>query len=274
MDYTFYEKNGVGEEGASSASTEYRLRLTNPGIAETVDRATALEYAITNEPAAPSGMSLASLRVREIYTQGSPVELGEYSVQYGWDVREPQILTTQKASDPARYSARATAQSVRLKTSKEVVNTYTRTDVVAKTDHQPLVNIDENGDAEGVDVLVPKAVFSVRKVLAATSVTTSYINNALGLVGKTNASVYYSNPIGTLFCSSIGIDQDSDETFSITAEFQYEPNGTSLTIGPVSGVEKSGHDYLAAIPGPSKQIDQIEIHRFYDSANFASVLGF
>lgn len=138
---------------------------------------------------------------------------------------------------------------------------YTRTPFAAP-DYGGAINVNEDGEIEGVDVIVPSLTFTVTQRMSGASLTTAYMQTVAGLTGKTNNATFFGFPQGSLqFLGGDGAlsfdvpnpnpagptvtipKQDRELSF----DFLFSPNLTGITIDGITGINKKGHQYLWAL---------------------------
>jgi hypothetical protein len=115
-------------------------------------------------------------------------------------------------------------------------------------DMKGAVNVDGD-NVSGVDVTVPTLQWSETYDVPSGIVTEGYIKAVAGITGRINDAGFRSfEAEEVLFLGCSGSQQwDEDKGFgpwSLSYKFAASQNATGLTIGPVTGVEKKGWDFL------------------------------
>lgn len=110
------------------------------------------------------------------------------------------------------------------------------------------INVDDNG-VNGVDVVVPQLQWQESYDVPNAYVTDAYIRQVAAMTGTVNSATFRGFAAGeVLFLGCSGSQEWDDQKgrgpWSLTYRFVASPNVTNVTIGPVTGVNKRGHDYL------------------------------
>lgn len=112
------------------------------------------------------------------------------------------------------------------------------------TDHKGAIGLDQEGNVQGVDIVVPACKWTITFRLA-----TATVNNAYGMVletltGTVNDAAFFGRPAGeVLFMGAQGkTGIRTNPVFNF--DFVRLPNITGLTIGGITGIAKKGHQYL------------------------------
>jgi len=111
---------------------------------------------------------------------------------------------------------------------------------------QGAIGVTDNG-VEGVDITVPVYHFSETHYLADSVVTPAYKGTLFALTGRVNNASFKGLASGeALFLGAAGSKRgtDPEDDWEITFRFAGSPNVTGLTIGPITGVDKKGWEYL------------------------------
>lgn len=268
MAITLNERYGTRE----TTSTTERREYTAVGT-ENEDNDDVYLYALSNLPTI-TGLSLREITVTEINTGKL------WNVEAEWAVRATQ---TESAIGDVRVSSRTTLQPSNIKVSQSTTSSTAAAwfNGGVAVNFGQMVGVQEDGTVNGADVPIPHNVLSVTATLAIATVTPAYQYACEQLVGKTNALTYRSRAAGTLLCVGVTFGQVDDEAFDVSAEFEFEPNQTGLTVGGISGINKSGWDYIWTYNVPRKVSNrvvpvaaQVNVERFFPSADFAATLGF
>lgn len=118
----------------------------------------------------------------------------------------------------------------------------------AAPDMNSAIGVDDNG-VNGVDIVVPQLQWQETYDVPNAYVTAGYIKGVAALTGTVNNAAFRTFAAGeVLFVGCSGSQewdtQKGDGPWSLTYRFVASPNVTNQTIGPVTGVEKKGHEYL------------------------------
>jgi hypothetical protein len=107
----------------------------------------------------------------------------------------------------------------------------------------------------------------------------AYKLTLFNLTGRTNNAVFKGFAAGeVLFLGASGSKRGSN-LWEITFRFAASPNVTGLTVGSITGIAKSGWDYLWVRYADAedqnvlvKQPIAVYVERMYESGNFAGLL--
>lgn len=119
------------------------------------------------------------------------------------------------------------------------------------------INVNRDGQVEGVEVVVPALSITVTQKMAGSVLSPGYAQTVANLIGKYNNASFLGFPAGSIqFVAGDGslsyeipsplpggtpmAAPDRDLAF----EFLYSPNITGLTIGDITGINKLGHQYM------------------------------
>jgi hypothetical protein len=119
------------------------------------------------------------------------------------------------------------------------------------------INVTEDGDVQGVDSILPALTITVTQRMEGAALTPEFANTLAGLVGKYNDATFMDYfPAGTIqFTGGDGAlsftipnpiaggtiaPQDRELSF----EFLYSPNLEDISVGPITGIDKLGHQYM------------------------------
>ncbi|MEQ1828522.1 MAG: hypothetical protein ABL921_21345 [Pirellula sp.] len=153
-------------------------------------------------------------------------------------------------------------------------------------DHQGAIEVDADGDVQGVDVVIPALKLSCRKLWLENSrmyraeTFMEYIKTLSANTGKTNVLPYLTFAGQELLdlgaSGEFQLGRDNEIEYHFAAGF----NASGLTIGGITGVAKNAHDYLWIqykhhLDGTkkSRRPAWAYVERVYDTVNFAAVLG-
>jgi hypothetical protein len=101
----------------------------------------------------------------------------------------------------------------------------------------------------------------------------------LSLTGKTNNASFATFAEGELLFLGADFSAASGGEVSITYKFVASPNRTGLTVGPITGIAKKGHEYLWVLYRPNQSGNflvkvpvAVYVHKVYESGDF-TLLG-
>lgn len=140
--------------------------------------------------------------------------------------------------------------------------------------------IGDTGDfVEGVDIIVPTYSFSETHRISDLLITPAYKAILFALTGRTNDAVFKGFEINeVLFLGASGSKRGKDD-WSISYRFAATPNVTGKTIGPISGINKKGWEYLTVRTRQKPlndhmilDIQWVDVHELYPEGDF-SLMG-
>ena len=102
-------------------------------------------------------------------------------------------------------------------------------------------------NVEGVDITVPIYQFAETHIFPADAVTMEYRGKLFYLTGKVNKAPFKGCKAGEcLFLGASGSLQVSGaiRQWEIAFKFAASPNAENLTVGPITGINKKGWEYL------------------------------
>lgn len=206
-------------------------------------------------------------------------ELYDFTLEY-LDARKYDEKSKPETGD-YRIHFDTTGGQLRITSSLETVACYDSTGAVA-ADNKQVIGETEDGNIEGVDIVIPAMQFSIEYTQPLATVSEAYIRTVESLTGTINNATFYGRPAGEVLfmggSGSMGIKSDPTLSFN----FVRLPNLTSQTIGDITVASKLGHHYLWILyesyetgTGADKRIakrpKKAYVERVYQSTNFASL---
>lgn len=167
-------------------------------------------------------------------------EVWEGSVRYG-----VQEITEPPQEGDSTFAFDTGGGTQHITHARSTIGRYAPSGTTAP-DFQGAIGVTDNG-VEGVDVTIPVYQFSETHYFAPAYVTLAYRNTLFYLTGKVNAGSFRGLSAGEcLFLGASGSRRGtgSDDPWEITYRFAGSPNVTGLSVGPISGIEKKGWEYL------------------------------
>jgi hypothetical protein len=142
--------------------------------------------------------------------------------------------------DEKRLSFDTSGATVRVFTSKATIAKYPST----SGDFKGLVGVNREGEAEGVDIVIPGLKITITARLARANVTGAYVKTLARLTGTVNVAAFYGFDVEEfLFLGATGeVAAKTDP--EIQFNFLASENVTGLVFGDISGVAKKGHEYV------------------------------
>ena len=114
-------------------------------------------------------------------------------------------------------------------------------------DFHGAIEVDNEGNVNGVDVTMPVLNFTETHTLAGTVVTNAYKKKVASLTGTVNSGEFRGFAAGeVLFLGASGSKQSKKPSapWEITYRFAVSANKTSLKVGDLTVANKKGWDYL------------------------------
>ena len=114
-------------------------------------------------------------------------------------------------------------------------------------DFNGAIEVDNEGNVNGVDVTMPVLNFTETHVMKGSRVSTSYKKSVAALTGTVNRSGFRGFSAGeVLFLGASGTKRGkkNDSPWEITFRFAVSPNQSSLQVGKLKVSNKRGWDYL------------------------------
>ena len=171
-----------------------------------------------------------------------------------------QTREREKLTSVGQYRIAFSVKNITAKqyTAKNTTS-YARLGDVAPN-FQGAINVNKDGEVEGLDTIVPALTISVSQRYAGASLTPAYMLGCANLIGKYNNHELMGFPAGTLQLTAsdgaLSFDipnpnqSGADPTDfpaadrELSHEFLYSPNLTGITIGEITGINKLGHQYM------------------------------
>lgn len=97
---------------------------------------------------------------------------------------------------------------------------------------------------EGTDINVPVYQFGETHYISSLLITPAYKTNLFYLTGRVNSDAWRGFAAGeVLFLGASGAKRGADD-WEVTFRFAASPNVTGLAIGPITGIDKRGWEYV------------------------------
>ena len=268
MPVTFHElaSSRVHETGSNGTR---ELRYVAMGSSDDVTVRTEAE---TQLPTAYDGIGNRRIRVE-------PVDSNHGLWEVTASFRTSDTQPPPEAGDSS-YSFDTTGGTQHVTQSRQTVAGYGAPGIPAIPDFDEAIGVTEDG-VEGVDVTVPVFSYTETHFVPAASVTSGYVNTLFQLTGKVNASGFKGFAAGEmLFLGASGSKRSSEDFWEITYRFACSANATGLSVGPITGIDKKGWEYLWALyedveDGSAKRIVKrpvaAYVERVYDTGNFGGL---
>ena len=152
--------------------------------------------------------------------------------------------------------------------------------------HQNAIQVDDDGDVQGTEVVIPALKLSCKKKFARNSpiygpdTFMAFIKTMSSHTGKTNSGPYLTfADQELLFLGSTGQYEEGKEN-EVEYHFAASLNATGLTIGAITGIAKKGHDFIwiayrhnLTASQRSRRPAFAYVERVYDSFSFSNLFG-
>lgn len=109
---------------------------------------------------------------------------------------------------------------------------------------QGAIGVGDDGNIEGVDVPIPALSFSKQRRFNANFVTQAYLNAVAQLTGSVNAAPFFGFAAYSVRFDGATGQQRPGKPWDVTFKFTVSPNATNLSVGPITGIQKRGWEYL------------------------------
>lgn len=147
-------------------------------------------------------------------------------------------------------------------------------------DFKGAINVGPNG-VEGIDVVVPAFEFTETHVVDDADVDAAYQLAVANLTGKFNNATFKGFPAKTVqFLGAQGTKRGVGSPWEISYSFRYSPNVTSLTVGTITGIDKSGNEVLWFVHSDeddqdagriTRRVTSAHVDRYADTASFTGL---
>lgn len=145
------------------------------------------------------------------------------------------------------------------------------------------IEVDNEGNVNGVDVTMPVFNFEETHTMAGSRVTTSYRRNIAALTGTMNKSSFRGHSAGeVLFLGASGSKRSrkANAPWEITFRFAVSPNEGGIKVGDITVPQKYGWDYLWVryadkVAGDGKALVKkpvaVYVERVYPTGDFGNL---
>ena len=159
-----------------------------------------------------------------------------------WDGAARYGLWQQPATGESEFSFDTGGGTQHITQSLETVNAYAPSGKTAP-DNKQAIGWTPQG-LEGVDITVPVYQFTETHYKDDADVTPSYKGDLFWLTGRVNDAAFKGFATGEVIFLGASGSKRSESDWAITYRFAASPNLADLTIGEITGIAKSGWDYL------------------------------
>jgi len=126
------------------------------------------------------------------------------------------------------------------------IATYPAPGIPGAPDFDGALNVTDQG-VEGLDIELPVYRFAETHYMEDADVTLAYKGTLFSLTGRVNNTAFKGLAAGEcLFLGAQGTRRGSgdDDLWEISYQFAGSPNVTGLSVGPITGINKLGWEYL------------------------------
>jgi hypothetical protein len=197
---------------------------TDPGEARTWLRAKAA--------ASYDGMPIGKARVEEIAGVEGGAWLGR--VRYTLSADRKQVGESQ-----FRFETRG--EKEKITNSKETISKHAA-DGGDALDFKSLINVTPEGRVEGTTILKPTYQFSETHHFD--SVSDSFKATLFSLTGKVNNAAFKGGEAGEILFLGASGSKTGTDPWAITFSFAGRPNETDKSIGPITGIDAKGWEFI------------------------------
>lgn len=242
---------------------EARLHYTIRGADSETDAATALA---ATAPALYAGLPRQRREITTVFFDAAALDKNIFKgiAHYG-RVTETDFVTSFDTTGGSQH----VTQSL-----------HTSSYGTAPPDMQGAIGFDGER-VNGTEIVIPAFTFRETHVKTTTAVNTAYRNTLANLTGCVNNASFRGFAAGeVLFRGAAGRTFNDEGTLKWQMEYTFaaSPNRTGMTIGGITGVAKSGWDYLWTLYGDD--VDQsrlvqkpvaVYVERLYPQADFSDL---
>lgn len=193
-----------------------------------------------------------------------------------WDVSVRYGRQEPKDEDESSFSFDTGGGTTHITQSLQTVARYAAPGKAAP-DFKGAIGVTHDS-VEGTDITIPVYSFTETYYVPVALVTGPYKATLFALTGRVNNAPFKGFAAGeVLFLGASGA-QRRQEDWEITFRFAASPNGTGMTIGDITGVDKKGWEYIWVRYADAedenvlvKQPIAVYVEKVYDEGNFAGL---
>lgn len=237
-------------------------------VRDAADYIEALQAVDAIAPVVEDGLTKDNFRIEEVAGPG----LWEITVSYTKRSRQPAN------TGEIEYAFDVALEGQKILQSYDTVAKYVETGT--PKDYHGAINVDSNGEAQGVDVRVPISSFTISYYPAVAIVTNAYRKTIRDAVGTVNGTTFQSHPPGEVLFTGVSGRARNITDWELIYRFETRPNRTGLAIGSINIPSVDGWDLIWVKYAPDVSADtyirkpiQVNIERVYNRIDFTSVLG-
>lgn len=189
----------------------------------------------------------------------------------------------QRTPGTFEYEFEEGTENENIKFAISKVASYNHSPGEPAPDHGLSINVQNDGEVEGVDIFAPTSSFSLNFTNNSTFFTSTRRGLIQNLIGKVNSDIWQGHQPGELlFVGASGRIANNGES-TLKLSFSRRPNVTGLTIGGITGINKKGWEYLwvsygREVDGAANRMkvkpQSAYVMQVYETASFLTNLGF
>lgn len=249
-------------------ASDWELRYYLEG---TSDEAEAEDYVLTNTPTTFSGLP----RQR---TTLEPLGPDTWMVSVRYEPKTPENRPPPPAPEAGEstYEFEIGTETVNYRQAFEEVAQYSEDSPASDIGFGGAINVTEDG-VDGTDVQVPVHRFAETHYVPAEEVDAAFKSDIYQATGKVNSATFRGFAAGEVLClGAVGKLDRATNLWEIVYRFAVSPNATGLSVGPITGIDKKGWEYLWVYytkkvhPATKRLISvprQANVVRVYDEAD-------
>lgn len=226
----------------TTMTRHYEINAAGHGAALALLKATVLPYPTVD------GVLLnatPTLRIEPMINNSGGVGTYKGSVEYRHPGRDEQTTSSNELLEPGREKISASFTGETIHTNYAIWQTRLGE---TKRRLNYAVNVQSNGEVEGVDVYKPTGGFTISTLIAEDVVTNDWLKDRFRQIWTVNADTFRSWPRGDVALTGMDIRQRSDGNWEVDYSFQIAPGQT--------GVEEiAGFDVRNPAPEPENPED-------------------
>lgn len=174
------------------------------------------------------------------------------------------------------WSFDTTGATAKITQSLETVARYAPSGETAE-DYKGAIGVTDSG-IDGCDIVIGTFKFSRVRTYAGDVLADGYASILKALTGKVNNAPFCGQAVGEVLFAGAKGSKKGSSPWKLSYDFIGSENQTGIVVGPITGISKSGHQYLwvryeetddAAAHRHVKRPRSAYVERVYRSANFA-----
>lgn len=162
--------------------------------------------------------------------------------EFSGEYQEPDLAEKERRLDvdEKRLSFDTSGATVKVFTSLATSSKMPAT----AGDFKGMVGVNREGEAEGVDVVIPGLKITITARIARASVDAAYVKTLARLTGSVNDAAFYGFAAQEFLLLGATGEISNLTDPEIQFSFLASENVTGLSYGDITGVAKKGHEYI------------------------------